>query len=299
MLSNFLQSILREPVSGDILHYDADKNILVANLSGKTYSIIQEVPHFVKAEKKSSIASKAAEGFDPIEHYNKDASNNDYFEKESYGPTREQRRRNRQTILNSINRSRSVILDIGSGSSWVAKHFSSTDYTVISMDVASANAIIAKQLIARINHEAVVASGEALPFADNTFDFIIASEVIEHLVDPKKVIAHWMTKLVAGGQLIMVTPFDEKIIFHTCIHCNNLTPADAHLHSFNKENIKNYLPEKLQKCELRTISNKYAIKTKLYYFLRFLPYELWSSLDKTLNFLIKKPTLFFIKLTKK
>lgn len=292
MLNNFLLEIIREPGSGSKLQEDVEKQSLVATDTGKHYKITDAVPVLIGSEASSDS------NFNYVDHYNKDASYNDYFEKEEFGPTREERNRSRQIIINSIKKPKATILDIGCGGAWVAEYFLPKGYTIISMDVAAINAIKANKKFSHPRHAAVVATAQELPFVNNSFDYIIAAEVIEHVADPKAVIDHWMEKLKSGGELIIKTPFDEKRVLHTCIHCNELTPSNAHLHSFNLQNIKEYLPHNAGKLQLQPIINKLGVQSRFYYLFRFLPYSIWRSVDKVFNTIINKPKMFFIKLTK-
>ena len=52
-------------------------------------------------------------------------------------------------------------------------------------------------------------------------------------------------KLKTGGKLIITTPYNEKLEYYLCVHCNLPTPKNAHLHSFNKQNIKEIISNKL------------------------------------------------------
>lgn len=53
---------------------------------------------------------------------------------------------------------------------------------------------------------------ELLTFRDSTYDFVIASHVIEHMSDPIGAIAAWMRVLRSGGLLYLVVP-DKRFIF--------------------------------------------------------------------------------------
>ena len=87
-------------------------------------------------------------------------------------------------------------------------------------------------------HHAIVADVYALPFQTNTFDCIVAAEVMEHTPDPKLFIAHLLRILKPNGTLIITTPFNERIPHSLCVHCNRATPHNAHLHSFDQQKIK-------------------------------------------------------------
>ena len=68
-----------------------------------------------------------------------------------------------------------------------------------------------------------------------SFDIIVASEIIEHVYDPKMFIDCLLDILKPSGKIIITTPYNEKIPLSLCVHCNQLTPGNAHLHSFNEK----------------------------------------------------------------
>ncbi len=61
--------------------------------------------------------------------------------------------------------------------------------------------------------EAVVGDALALPYADETFDCVIASEILEHIPDDDAVIAELIRVLKVGGTLAVTVPrwFPEQV----------------------------------------------------------------------------------------
>jgi SAM-dependent methyltransferase len=66
----------------------------------------------------------------------------------------------------------------------------------------------------------VVAPGHELPFADNSFDFVVASHVIEHIPDPIAALLEWAR--VARRYLFLVVPHRDR----TFDRDRPLTPLD-------------------------------------------------------------------------
>jgi SAM-dependent methyltransferase len=54
----------------------------------------------------------------------------------------------------------------------------------------------------------VVASGDELPFADDAFDFVLASHVIEHFCDPIRALEEW--RRVARRYVFLVVPHRDR-----------------------------------------------------------------------------------------
>jgi SAM-dependent methyltransferase len=49
---------------------------------------------------------------------------------------------------------------------------------------------------------------EPAPFEEGTFDFVVISEVLEHLTDPARAVAEARRLLKKGGHMIVTVPFD-------------------------------------------------------------------------------------------
>ena len=54
--------------------------------------------------------------------------------------------------------------------------------------------------------EYIKTSGEALPFPDNSFDYVISSDVIEHTPDPLQSTREMIRVLKPGGKIHLKTP---------------------------------------------------------------------------------------------
>ena len=56
---------------------------------------------------------------------------------------------------------------------------------VTSLDISKENVLKAKELLPNKIHTQIISDSFKLPFLNNTFDCVIASEIIEHVYDPK------------------------------------------------------------------------------------------------------------------
>lgn len=227
--------------------------------------------------------------FNYIDHYKKDAVEFDYFE-ERKGATAHDERRVREYIISKIPKDVKSILDVGCGNGWVAKEFLPEGKQVFSLDISVTNPSIVNKLYPNPKHLALAADSFHLPFNDESFDCVIASEIIEHVFDPAAFVKELFRVVKKGGRLIVTTPYKEKLIYYLCIHCNQKTPANAHIHSFDEKKLESlYTESDLESFKYETFGNKVLIFLRTYVILQFFPFWLWKLKDKFFNLFIDKP----------
>lgn len=279
------------------LDWDSGKILnLSENFEGK---IVDNIP--VILPKTSTLKSKfhqqKGSHFDYIEHYKEDAFVFDYFEEPNEITQGEKTRLNQKLIQNLDNNFVSV-LDVGCGGGWLSKAIQTDKTEVTSLDISLKNVQQTLKNTPHQNHSGIVSDVFNLPFLENTFDRVVACEIIEHLVDPKLFIENLLKITKPNGKIVISTPYDEKIPLSLCVHCNKATPRHAHLHSFNDSNIHRFLPESAG-VKIEKMANKYLFRLRIYHLLRFLPFSIWFNLDKLANTIINKPERLIITLTKK
>lgn len=275
--------------------YRLNKEVFVGKIREGIPIILPRIKNEI--QKTTLIHSNSSSKFDYIDHYKKDAEVFNYFG-EYDNVTESERNRLNQKIIRLINAHSKSILDVGCGNGWLSKKMQNDHNNIISLDIAYIN--VKKTLMNQPhpNHFGIVADVFHLPFPNDTFDTIIASEVIEHTYDPKRFIDCLFQILKPGGQLIISTPFNEKIPLSLCVHCNKPTPRSAHLHSFNEANIKEFIPSKVRIWETEIFSNQYLLKTRINLLSRNIPFIMWEAIDSIANKIIKKPRRLIIKIEK-
>lgn len=283
--------LLVHPVSKKPLRYDTDKALLTDG--SDNFPVIKGVPVLLPQE-----AANQKEAFNYRDHYEKDAEAFDYFA-EWHPVHKEENRRLHQQILGQIPADAKVVLDVGCGGAWLASALVPAGRQVISMDISTINPARAVEVVQSPQHWGLVADVYSLPIRPGTVDCIIASEIIEHVKDPELFLACLFNVLKPGGTLIVTTPFNETIQQSLCIHCNRLTPHNAHIHSFTREKIKALAPKMATSLKTRTFNSKVLVNLQLHLLLRFLPFPLWSLLDATLNGLFSKRALRLMLIVKK
>lgn len=259
------------------------------------YSLLQQFlsnsvqPTSMVGEIPSFLATSGVSGdFHYQEHYQKDAEEFDYFEERGSGTLHEEERV-QQMILYKIPPTTTSVLDVGCGRAWVARDCLPKGMLVCSMDISAANPTKALKHYPAAKHIACIADAFRLPFATGVFDCIIASEIIEHVPHPAEFVHELMRVLKPGGKLILSTPYNEKIRYVLCIHCNNITPVHAHIHSFTEKTLSSlYTAADCKRCTWTIFGNKALIHLRTHVLLRHLPFALWRMVDSLANFILNK-----------
>ena len=234
-----------------------------------------------------------------VEHYHLDALESDYFAPPADPATVHESDRLHQAILREVPAAAQVILDVGCGSAWVARELLPRKEAVISFDVAIRNTTEALRHYPAPNHFAVTGDAFDLPFRDDSVDAIVSSEVMEHVPDVPRYLDNLIRVVRPGGTIVLSTPYNEKIQYSLCIHCNRPTPLHAHLHSFNERLIASLLapfPNVTYRTE--TLSNKALLLLRTHGLLRHLPYSAWRSVDALAGRLVDKPGRLLIVVRK-
>jgi len=293
MNKSFLLDLLVDPISKESFQYDAVKNLLVCPISKNEYPVVESVPKIILNENdaisKSSIHNQFNSPFRYIDHYQKDAEIFDYLENSIPKASKFELKRLREAIVNEIPGDGEIVLDVGCGGGWLSEKIIPLGKKVISMDISTKNPINAVKRLKHENHAGLIADVYNIPLRENSIDCIVASEILEHVSDPEVFILKLLGVLKSNGKLIITTPYNEKLEYSLCVHCNRLTPKSAHLHSFNESNIDRFLPKKGISRSIRIFSNKYLAKIQPHLFISFFSFRLWLLLDKLFNKLIYKP----------
>lgn len=304
MITSPLKHILKSPDTGQPLAWDEFGESLKTT-DGLVYPVKNGVPILVPTAQEEVVADsqqheQRGTHFHYLDHYQKDAEVFDYFQEFPDGASIHENQRLHETIIRSVPTNATHILDVGCGKAWVSAHFCPKGKTVYSMDISTVNPVKAIQKYPFENHFGVVADVFSLPFQANAFDCIIASEIIEHVPDPRTFIARLVEVLKPGGKLIITTPYKEKIVHHLCVHCNHPTPENAHLHSFDENILMDICPDdQLKDKGYQIFSNKYLTKLRTHILMKHLPYSIWKGVDRMSNGILGQPTRILIWMEKK
>lgn len=289
-MKTWLLEILYNPYTGAKLREESDNLLLDTN--NAAFPVQGDVPLFLDAQDEKI----SEQDFHYINHYTIDAEVFDYYRDRNDKLEQVSVSLLRRSIIRQIPRNTRFLLDVGCGCAYIAKHFINSGTRVVSLDVAQANVEKALKKYPSDNHAAVVADVFALPFKENTFDCIVASEIIEHTVDPHAFVEALKRVLKPGGTLIISTPYKEKIEYSLCIHCNCKTPKNAHLHSFDKNNMRSlHSTSGLEVERITLVGNKLLLMSRMAILLDKMGYRLWKAIDGIFNVILPKAQHFIIR----
>lgn len=159
-------------------------------------------------------------------------------------------------VISSIGRYQPAnILDVGCASGWflneMAKQFPLAE--CVGVDAYKPAIMYAQKKYKNIRF--IVSDAHKLPFPNNTFDLVICTEVLEHVINPAGVMDEIKRVLKPKG--IAVIEMDSgnllfRIIWHWWTNLRNGVWKDAHIHAFNAE----VLETLLKKSKLRLTYKK-------------------------------------------
>lgn len=140
-------------------------------------------------------------------------------------------------MIKSIGTSLSV-LDVGCGDGVVSEPIVKMGNHVTSVELPTIATLAQKCRVPGI----VAGDAEELAFASESFDLILASEVVEHLWNPASFFDEAYRVLKAEGYLIMETPEGEGSLYY-----------DSHKHFFTVELIEKTVGSRFTLCDLKRL----------------------------------------------
>ena len=194
------------------------------------------------------------------------------------------------TLFRSRTFVRGIVLDLGCGNRPYQSWFSEAT-TYIGLDMDPVN-----------GQPDVVAIGECLPFAANSFDSVFSAQTLEHVPDPFAVMTEIARVLKPGGHLVLTAPQAWRVherphdyFRFTCYGLRYLAErhgleviriqAQGGIWALVGQTILNTVPHK----ELRHITAPFNLVFNLFFLLLD---ALWHDEQDTLNYLLvaRKPT---------
>ena len=127
------------------------------------------------------------------------------------------------------------MLDLGTGTGRFALMAARLAAKVVALDVSRSMILTAqaKSVHDRVKQEVsvLIGSGASLPFADATFDVVIAVKVLSHFEDIDPFIAEMSRVLRSGGRIIIDVPHQLASVYEKLIRCRNIQSSRDYFHT--------------------------------------------------------------------
>ncbi|HDY90001.1 MAG TPA: class I SAM-dependent methyltransferase [bacterium] len=192
----------------------------------------------------------------------------------------------------------SRLLDVGCGTAELSENLFNRGLNVIALDLGFDSIKRASMKLRNKNLDFPFVQGDIyrLPYEDNSFDAVVASEILEHLEKPQDALGEVARIVRPGGYFIVSTPYCERLRFTLCIHCNKKTPVNAHLHSFDDKIMENMLKEAGFSIEKKIkYGSKHGENLGIPGFTFFLLHVIWRFMDAFLCGLLGKQSFMVIR----
>jgi SAM-dependent methyltransferase len=145
-----------------------------------------------------------------------------------------------------------MVLNVGIGDGNFERRAQGLGWSIFSLDpdLAAVERLAAAGITAR---QGVV---EAIPFPENQFDFVVASEVLEHLSGQQRLLGLQEIRrtLKRGGYFIGTVPYQENLEDNVavCPKCRHVFHRWGHTTSFDREKIRAELAPHFGRVSSRT-----------------------------------------------
>src|SRR5579884_799990 len=133
-------------------------------------------------------------------------------------------------------------LDIGSGEGHFTAQMGQAGVRVVGAEVAEAALERARKRHPDLEFVLVPIDGP-LPFADNAFDLVWASEVIEHIADTARWLSEVRRVLRPSGRLALTTPSHGRLRVALAGVERFSEPLGDHLHLYTRASLRELLAE--------------------------------------------------------
>jgi len=177
----------------------------------------------------------------------------------------------------------SELLDAGCGNGHVSERLARQGCAVTALDLSEVRlatmAGTATQLGGRLS--VVQGSVGAMPFPERSFDIVVCSEVLEHVVSPPAVVGEVHRVLRNGGYAVITVPNSERVIWETCIHCGEPTPHSGHVRSLDAVELANLIHDAgLNIVRMEGLGCRVTLKPPGWRLTQRLQFRDWRRLDR-------------------
>jgi ubiquinone/menaquinone biosynthesis C-methylase UbiE len=155
-------------------------------------------------------------------------------------------------------------LDIGCGAGEFTAVLAGAGASAVGVDVAEAALLRARARHPSLDFRRVPIDGP-LPFEDNSFDVVWASEVIEHVGDTARWLSEVRRVLVPAGRLLVTTPSHSRLRVALLGVERFSEPLGDHLHLYTKASLRGLLREfGFAPVEVRAVDGPLLLRRSLF-----------------------------------
>ena len=138
------------------------------------------------------------------------------------------------------------VLDVGCGNGIISEHIWKMGNYVTCLDLPTITSLAHRRRVLLV----VTGDAEQLAFASNSFDVVVASEVIEHLLNPHSLLEEAHRILRANGHLIIEVPEGREGL-----------RWDSHIQYFTLEGLKQMPGTRFDVCEVKRLKPVKGVPT--------------------------------------
>lgn len=148
-------------------------------------------------------------------------------------------------ILSIIPVDTESILDVGCGNGLITNSLPET-IDVVGLDCS-------EEALKTVNREKKIGSIVSLPFADNSFDLVMANDIIEHLSDDIYLKGVAELFRVASKYVLISVPHGEQLekLLTKCAECNCVYHVNHHQRSYKEADLIDLCPQQWKVNEIR------------------------------------------------
>ncbi len=132
------------------------------------------------------------------------------------------------------------VLDLGCGAGEFTALAAEAGASVVGIEVAQAALVRARTAHPGVDFRSTEIDGP-LPLADNSFELVWASEVIEHVADTARWLSEVRRVLVPGGRLLITTPSHGRLRLAIGGIERFSEPLGDHLHLYTRRSLRELL----------------------------------------------------------
>ena len=172
--------------------------------------------------------------------------------------------------LSAQNPSEVRILNIGIGNAYLEGRMISARFDIYTLDPSTSAVAAIKEKLSLDDVHAKCGWSQDIPFPDDFFDFVVMSEVVEHLTDEimHQTFNELRRVLKRGGYFVGTVPDNEDLSRNefTCPYCGKTSHRVGHERTFTIESLRELLEEKFQLKEIFSFRGMHLNRKGILYF---------------------------------